>query len=229
MRSWPGGRFRGVRLIWRATTWGSSGPRLGEVSTPIPASRSWGSATGGAGRDRPWRRPNRRRAVLDRPHPHVHLDRSMSRPNDMSSTEAANRRRTPCTNRQQPIRNDIGRQGQRHITALPLVTRWPCLSPNGRGRRGDIATSAVALRGRLALGDQVLGDLGLSLQPGQPWLLVHAGHLLAGGPPPATAHSDRHSHSRPFLPGQVIRRLRCRIAPGYADRGIGRPVCWLTV
>jgi hypothetical protein len=36
-------------LIWRATTWGSSGPRLGEVSTPIPASRSWGSATGELG------------------------------------------------------------------------------------------------------------------------------------------------------------------------------------
>ena len=49
MRSWPGGRSRGVRLIWRATTWGSSGPRLGEVSTPIPASRSWGSATGELG------------------------------------------------------------------------------------------------------------------------------------------------------------------------------------
>src|SRR5215211_1366039 len=49
MKSWPGGRSRGVRLIWRATTWDSSGPRLGEVSTPIPASRSWGSATGELG------------------------------------------------------------------------------------------------------------------------------------------------------------------------------------
>src|SRR5512132_3440509 len=49
MRSWPGGPSRGVRLIWRAATWGSSGPRRGEVSTPIPASRSWGSATGELG------------------------------------------------------------------------------------------------------------------------------------------------------------------------------------
>src|SRR5215211_4771260 len=49
MRSWPGGPSRGVRLVWGATTWGSSGPRLGEVSTPIPASRSWGSATGELG------------------------------------------------------------------------------------------------------------------------------------------------------------------------------------
>jgi hypothetical protein len=57
----------GRPLIWRATTWRSSGPRLGKVSTPIPASRSWGSATGGAGRDRPWRRPNRRRAVVGPP------------------------------------------------------------------------------------------------------------------------------------------------------------------
>ena len=33
---------------------------------------------------------------VDRPHPHVNLDRSMSRPNDMSSTQAANWLRTPC-------------------------------------------------------------------------------------------------------------------------------------
>ena len=42
------------------------------------------------------------------------------------------------------------------------------------------ATTPSAVRCRLALGDQVLGDLGLALQPGQPWLLVHASHLLAG-------------------------------------------------
>jgi hypothetical protein len=33
----------------------------------------------------------------------------------------------------------------------------------------------------VASSDQVLGDFGLWLQLGQPRLLVHAGHLLAGG------------------------------------------------
>jgi hypothetical protein len=33
----------------------------------------------------------------------------------------------------------------------------------------------------LALGDQVLGDLGLSFQPGQRRLLIHPGHLLTRG------------------------------------------------
>jgi hypothetical protein len=44
--------------------------------------------------------------------------------------------------------------------------------------RGVTTTSAVRY---LALGDQVLGDLGLSLQPSQPRLLVQAGHVLARG------------------------------------------------
>jgi hypothetical protein len=35
----------------------------------------------------------------------------------------------------------------------------------------------------LPLGDQVLGDLGLPLQPRQLRLLIHAGHLFAGGQP----------------------------------------------
>ena len=34
---------------------------------------------------------------VDRPDPHVHWPASMSWPNDSSSTKAANRRRTPCT------------------------------------------------------------------------------------------------------------------------------------
>ena len=33
----------------------------------------------------------------------------------------------------------------------------------------------------LPLSDQVLGDLGLTLQPGQPRLLVHGSYLLAAG------------------------------------------------
>jgi hypothetical protein len=51
------------------------------------------------------------------------------------------------------------------------------------------SASAVALA-RLALGDQPLGDLGLSLQPGEPWLLVHASQLLAGGQPLAHDRDD---------------------------------------
>jgi hypothetical protein len=42
----------------------------------------------------------------------------------------------------------------------------------------------------VTLGDQVLGDLGLPLQPRQPRLLVHAGHQLAGGQP--LAHGGDH-------------------------------------
>jgi hypothetical protein len=57
---------------------------------------------------------------------------------------------------------------------------WRQAQPNSIG---------VALR-CLPLGDQVLGDLGLPLQPRQPRLLVHAGHLLAGGPP--LAHDGDH-------------------------------------
>jgi hypothetical protein len=42
----------------------------------------------------------------------------------------------------------------------------------------------------LPLCDQLLGDLCLSLQPGQARLLVHAGHLLAGGQPLAHDRDD---------------------------------------
>ena len=46
--SWPGGRSRGGRPSWRATTWGSSGPRRGgAIPIPVPIG---GSATGGTGR-----------------------------------------------------------------------------------------------------------------------------------------------------------------------------------
>jgi hypothetical protein len=37
------------------------------------------------------------------------------------------------------------------------------------------------LRDVTALGYQVLGGLGLALQPGQPWLLIHASHLFTRG------------------------------------------------
>jgi hypothetical protein len=43
--------------------------------------------------------------------------------------------------------------------------------------------SAICALGCLSLGDQVLGDLGLPLQPRQPRLSVHACHLLAGRQP----------------------------------------------
>jgi IS5 family transposase len=60
-------------------------------------------------------------------------------------------------------------------------------------------------------------------------------HPQAPGPLP---HRLRGPHQPPQAwlwaaaqppQGQAIRHLRCRTAPGHADRGIGRPVCWLTV
>jgi hypothetical protein len=44
-------------------TWRSSGLPLGAASTPIPASRLWGSATGRVGRKR-LGKPNGRRAIV---------------------------------------------------------------------------------------------------------------------------------------------------------------------
>jgi hypothetical protein len=62
--------------------------------------------------------------------------------------------------------------------AFSLVTRWAMLAFTRQRPLGRHNTSVVRC---LALGDQVLHDLGLALQPGQPRLLVHAGHLLARG------------------------------------------------
>jgi hypothetical protein len=39
----------------------------------------------------------------------------------------------------------------------------------------------------LPFGEQGLGRLGLALQPGQPRLLIHAGHLLTSRQPPAAS------------------------------------------
>ena len=50
-------------------------------------------------------------------------------------------------------------------------------------------TSLVLLAG-VSLGEQLLGGLGLALQPGQARLLVHPGHLLAGGQPLAHDGDD---------------------------------------
>jgi hypothetical protein len=51
----------------------------------------------------------------------------------------------------------------------------------------------------MARGNQVLGDLGLSFQPPQPRLLVHASHLLAGGQPLTHDRDDLAVGSRLLL------------------------------
>ena len=43
---------------------------------------------------------------------------------------------------------------------------------------------------RLTLREEVLTDLGLALQPRQPWFLIHSGNRLAGGQ--SLAHHRDH-------------------------------------
>jgi hypothetical protein len=73
---------------------------------------------------------------------------------------------------------------------------------------------------RLPLRGQVLGDLGLALQPGQPRLLVQASHLLAGGQARAHDRDDLAIGGRRLCssarsgatPG---RRASARVSTGY--------------
>ena len=84
----------------------------------------------------------------------------------------------PDTSGQQRIVADCWNSGLtwRNATDQPCSTT--ALDFTRQRPLGRHNTSAVRC---LALGDQVLHDLGLALQPGQPRLLVHAGHLLARG------------------------------------------------
>src|SRR5918993_1904444 len=81
-------------------------------------------------------------------------------------------------------------QNRRSLPYSPVT--W-----GGEDRRRGVRVSQpirscswAVLRRSLPLCDQLLGDLGLSLQPGQPGLLVHASHLLAGGKSPAHGGDD---------------------------------------
>jgi hypothetical protein len=78
-----------------------------------------------------------------------------------------------------------------------------------------IGGSAAAPGCRLALGEQVLGHIGLSLKPGQSWLLVYPGHL-AGGEPSAHDRDDLAVGGRLLLPAP-----RWASGSGGADLGAG--------
>jgi hypothetical protein len=76
---------------------------------------------------------------------------------------------------------------------------------------------------RPPFGDQLLGDLGLALQPGQPRLPVHPSHLLTGGQP-AAHDPDDLSVGRRFLLQRLGRQqlqARAHLGPGHDGIGAG--------
>jgi hypothetical protein len=63
---------------------------------------------------------------------------------------------------------------------LPYAQRLLADGAGRRRRRGLVDVLSLVP----SFGDQLLGGLGLALQPGQPRLLVHPRHLLTSGQPP---------------------------------------------
>jgi hypothetical protein len=75
-----------------------------------------------------------------------------------------------------PLTNDVG---SLQCCASAWLERPPRVSP----RHHLSCCASVVVFGCLPLDEQLLGGLGLALQPSQPWLLVHPGHLLASRQP----------------------------------------------
>src|SRR4029453_3863196 len=105
--------------------------------------------------------------------------RRTDRTNHQAGEQAANTLQPADSNQHSTTANAKVGGG---LESLLLVTRRPYLSSHSRGRHEVTTTSAVPPPCRLALGDQVLGNLGLALQPSQAPLLVHAGPPLPRRP-----------------------------------------------
>jgi hypothetical protein len=90
----------------------------------------------------------------------------------------------------------------------------------GAWRQAQHKSVGVTL-GCLTLGDQLLGDLGLALQPRQARLLVHARYLLAGGQP--LAHDGDYSPVGPLTAlASAFHWARWRMPSDYARSPLSR-------
>jgi hypothetical protein len=92
-----------------------------------------------------------------------------------------------------PLTNDVG---SLQCCASAWLERPPRVSP----RHHLSCCASVVVFGCLPLDEQLLGGLGMALQPSQPWLLVHPGYLLASRQPLARDGDDLAVGRRPSAP-----------------------------